>query len=431
MKSNFSRFVKSFLVSSAVLALPVFVFAQQIIGFTAALTGGTYQVGTDSTNGVVSITPSADDIAVTLDPGQFVRLTTTDRKEVSLSDTSGLTISSECDSTNYIIRIEVPSTGSQRSFTITPTSTTCTTGGGGGSSSTSSGGGGGGGGGGGISLPATVSTTVSTTVSSPAPVVVTPTVPVAPVSVVSSATFSKDLAPGALGEDVSRLQELLATDKLIYPEGLVTGYFGSLTVKAVRAFQAKYGIAQVGRVGPQTRAKLAEIFGTGQPPAAVSVPAAPVAAGLTGLTKELDHGARGDDVKALQEFLAKDASIYPEGLVTGYYGPATTRAVKRFQATYGISQVGRVGPATLKKLQEVMGAAPAPAATITPAQPPAPAPVPVVVPVPTPSPAPVTTPAVTPAPAPAPAPTGLTPDPETTGGFKYRQAPGAACVACM
>lgn len=414
MKSNFSRFVKSFLIFSAVLALPVFVFAQQIVGFTAALTGGTYQVGTDSTNGVVSITPSADDISVTLDPGQFVRLTTTDRKEVSLSDSSGLTLSSDCDSTNYIIRIEVPSTGSQRTFTITPTSTTCTTGGGGGGSSTGSGGGGGGGGGG-ISLPSSSAVSVST----PAPVssvTATPAPVPAPASVsTASAVFAKDLAFGALGGDVSRLQELLAADKSIYPEGLVTGYFGSLTVKAVRAFQAKYGISQVGRVGPQTRAKLAEIFGTGQPPAAVSVPAAPVAAGLTGLTKELSQGVRGDDVKALQEFLAKDASIYPEGLVTGYFGSLTVKAVRAFQAKYGISQVGRVGPVTLKKLQEVMGAAPT---------------LPVAAPVPVPTPVPVA-PAVTPAPVPVPAPTGLTPDPETTGGFKYRQAPGAACVACM
>ncbi|HBT81335.1 TPA: hypothetical protein DEB04_01250 [Candidatus Giovannonibacteria bacterium] len=152
-------------------------------------------------------------------------------------------------------------------------------------------------------------------------------------------------------EEVTKLQTLLASDKSVYPEGLITGYFGNLTREAVRRFQAKYGISQVGRVGPLTRAKLAEIFGAGQTPSAVPTPAAPVAAGLT---RELERGMTGDDVRTLQEFLAKDNAIYPEGLVTGYYGSLTTSAVKRIQAQYGISQVGRVGPLTLQKLNELM-----------------------------------------------------------------------------
>jgi peptidoglycan hydrolase-like protein with peptidoglycan-binding domain len=65
--------------------------------------------------------------------------------------------------------------------------------------------------------------------------------------------------------DVKRLQQLLATDSEIYPEGLTTGYFGNLTQKAVQRFQEKYNIATAGDpgygyVGPKTRAKLAEVF---------------------------------------------------------------------------------------------------------------------------------------------------------------------------
>ncbi|MFY9462445.1 MAG: peptidoglycan-binding protein [Candidatus Sungiibacteriota bacterium] len=389
MNKNFRKLVKSLVAAAALLIIaPALVFAQQIVGFEAALTGGTYHVGTDSTNGVVSITVSADDIQVTLDPGQFIRLDTTGRKEVTLSDTAGLTISTECTSVDYNTRISVPSTGSQRTITITPSSTTCSTGSSGAGTTSS---GGGGGGGGPIILP-------SAPAPAPAPAP-TPAAP-APVAPAVSATFGSDLALGSRGDDVTRLQQLLASDPSIYPEGSVTGYFGSLTVKAVRAFQAKYGISQLGRVGPATRAKLAEIFAAGQPPAAVPTPAAPVAASLT---RELNPGARGDDVKTLQEFLAKDKSIYPEGLATGYYGPATTNAVKRFQEKYGISAVGRVGPATLKKLQEVMGVAPAPAA-------PAPVPAPASAPAPAPAPAPT--------PAPAPAVPGLTPDPATQQPFQ-------------
>lgn len=53
-------------------------------------------------------------------------------------------------------------------------------------------------------------------------------------------------------------------------------------------------------------------------------------------TRFLKQGLEGDDVANLQIFLARDREIYPEGLVTGYFGPATERALKRFQSKYGI-----------------------------------------------------------------------------------------------
>lgn len=57
----------------------------------------------------------------------------------------------------------------------------------------------------------------------------------------------------------------------------------------------------------------------------------------------------------VQNFLAKDPDVYPEGSVTGFFGPATQRAVKRFQEKHGIEPVGFVGPATRAKLNELMG----------------------------------------------------------------------------
>lgn len=68
--------------------------------------------------------------------------------------------------------------------------------------------------------------------------------------------FRSQLRQGLTGEEVTLLQELLATDNDIYPEGLVTGFFGPLTLKAVLRFQEKYGIEAVGEVGPQTRRAL-------------------------------------------------------------------------------------------------------------------------------------------------------------------------------
>ncbi|OGZ42354.1 MAG: hypothetical protein A2718_02205 [Candidatus Ryanbacteria bacterium RIFCSPHIGHO2_01_FULL_44_130] len=72
-------------------------------------------------------------------------------------------------------------------------------------------------------------------------------------------------------------------------------------------------------------------------------------------SRELDEGMSGDDVSTLQQFLAQDPELYPEGLITGYYGSLTTDAVRRFQTRYGLSQVGRVGPQTLAKLNEIFG----------------------------------------------------------------------------
>ena len=71
------------------------------------------------------------------------------------------------------------------------------------------------------------------------------------------------------------------------------------------------------------------------------------------LTRPLSLGMRGNDVKSLQEFLARDPKIYPEGLATGYFGQKTQMAVKKWQQKYGIEAVGIVGPKTIAKLKEI------------------------------------------------------------------------------
>ena len=77
--------------------------------------------------------------------------------------------------------------------------------------------------------------------------------------------FTHNLQFGDIGEDVKQLQMFLKNQGIeIYPEGLVTGYFGMLTQKAVQRFQVKYNIVSSGTpkttgfgyVGPKTRAKI-------------------------------------------------------------------------------------------------------------------------------------------------------------------------------
>ena len=88
-----------------------------------------------------------------------------------------------------------------------------------------------------------------------------------------SAYFTANLEHGSKGEDVTKLQEclssLLAADGTkIYPEGTISGYFGSKTEKAVIKFQEEYsekilspaGLAKgTGKVRQMTRAVLDEV----------------------------------------------------------------------------------------------------------------------------------------------------------------------------
>jgi hypothetical protein len=87
------------------------------------------------------------------------------------------------------------------------------------------------------------------------------------------------------------------------------------------------------------------------------------ASALTTVSSTLDFGATGGDVTALQQFLATDATIYPEGLVTGYFGSLTMAAVQRFQCKQSIvcsgdassTGYGRVGPRTLAAINAAIG----------------------------------------------------------------------------
>src|SRR3989344_217809 len=62
-------------------------------------------------------------------------------------------------------------------------------------------------------------------------------------------------------------------------------------------------------------------------------------------------GYKGDDVKIVQQYLATDSSIYPEGLVTGYYGPLTKKALEKFQEKNGLNKTGEFDEDTKKELE--------------------------------------------------------------------------------
>lgn len=66
------------------------------------------------------------------------------------------------------------------------------------------------------------------------------------------------------------------------------------------------------------------------------------------LSRNLGLGARGDDVKSIQQMLAEDPESDFHGGVTGFFGPMTAKAMMNFQIRNGIasSTTGMIGNLT-------------------------------------------------------------------------------------
>lgn len=211
-----------------------------------------------------SITVDSASFSVTLSVGRAFGVTSSDRRKFTVDPLTYVTLTNTCNSSESSVVMNTSQGTGSITVTVTPSTTaTC-------NQDSDSGSGAGGGGGGSIAsynYGATPATPATPGVS-PA----TPATPAAPaltnassVAQAVSPAFNKDLVLGHKNDDVKRLQQLLAQDKDIYPNGLATGFFGPATMKAVKAFQKKHGLPQVGRVGPATRAKLQEVFGASAP----------------------------------------------------------------------------------------------------------------------------------------------------------------------
>ncbi|MEJ0053265.1 MAG: peptidoglycan-binding domain-containing protein [bacterium] len=71
----------------------------------------------------------------------------------------------------------------------------------------------------------------------------------------SAFNFSTDLTVGSTGDAVTALQETLIADIYLKIDA-PTGYFGPMTLAAVKLWQAAHGVPATGYVGPLTRAAL-------------------------------------------------------------------------------------------------------------------------------------------------------------------------------
>jgi peptidoglycan hydrolase-like protein with peptidoglycan-binding domain len=72
------------------------------------------------------------------------------------------------------------------------------------------------------------------------------------------------------------------------------------------------------------------------------------------LTDDLSFGATNDSITRIQKLLATDSEIYADGTISGFFGPKTQDALRRFQTRFGLDPVGVVGPSTKAILEAFM-----------------------------------------------------------------------------
>lgn len=247
-----------------------------------ALSSPNIQLTIVSGSQATSLTVNAGDIVVTIPTGSTFTVRSPSRDLTVAGAPADTIIATECTS-GGVRKVTITSQNtSNTSLTITPTDSQC--------SPTTSGGGGGGGT---YSPPLTPTTTTIATTTQLTVATTTPDLKAqiavllerlaalqaqvralgGTVSTVASGQIPKEAIPlagaykkplvrGASNPDVAALQVLLkALGQKIYPEGIVSGYFGPLTQQAVQRFQLAYGVAKegdpgFGTVGPKTRAKL-------------------------------------------------------------------------------------------------------------------------------------------------------------------------------
>jgi len=129
-----------------------------------------------------------------------------------------------------------------------------------------------------------------------------------------------------------------------FSPGAIDGRMGPATQAAIKAFQAKNGLQVDGIVGPATATKL---FGTAPlavTPATSTIGGTPVAP----VTYEAPSIAVAPTVLDVQTALKKAG--YDPGPLDGKMGPATSAAIRAFQAAHGLQVDGIVGNQTKSAL---------------------------------------------------------------------------------
>ncbi|HEY6959411.1 MAG TPA: N-acetylmuramoyl-L-alanine amidase [Candidatus Limnocylindria bacterium] len=148
---------------------------------------------------------------------------------------------------------------------------------------------------------------------------------------------------GDTGESVYQLQRDLVALGFLASADLAggEGIFGPHTLAALQSFQSANGVPATGYYGALSQAALSRALVSGAPAASSSVPQV-----------DLFPGDESDAVAQLQSALQQRGYM---DRVTGYFGPMTQDAVRRFQADHGIIATGNYGPLTRAALARDVG----------------------------------------------------------------------------
>ncbi|HRH30755.1 MAG TPA: peptidoglycan-binding protein [Candidatus Paceibacterota bacterium] len=158
--------------------------------------------------------------------------------------------------------------------------------------------------------------------------------------------LKSNLKLGDKNDEVGHLQELLAIDPSIYPEGLVTNYFGPLTENAVKKSQEKAGLALTGQVDEKTR-EVVILNSVKQ-----KITERNDIVEIKYLSTDMKQGIKGENVSYLQKYLIAKGFL-KEGFSTGYFGDMTKKAIIDFQQKNSIIPAsGYVGQKTRAKILE-------------------------------------------------------------------------------
>lgn len=157
--------------------------------------------------------------------------------------------------------------------------------------------------------------------------------------------FPEELSLGDTGVYVRVAQYYLAViaqNLDTVPEIDIDGIFGPRTEAAVKAFQRDYGLPETGIIDERTWNDMYNVYRgivESTPEYYTGVPVAPYPGFV------LSIGMRGNEVRLLQEYLAKLSEVYPEIpqiAVDGVFGPATRSAVMAAQQLFGLPVTGIV-----------------------------------------------------------------------------------------
>ncbi len=166
----------------------------------------------------------------------------------------------------------------------------------------------------------------------------------------SSSTSSSDddmLKVGTKSEAVRQLQQNLKS--LGYYDGSITGNYGNLTKEAVYSFQRSNGLSADGVAGAKTlaaiRSKLSKNGSSNSTTTVTSTSTSTSVSSSLGTATALIEGAKGSEVKKLQQMLA--ALGFFSGNQTGNFGSLTKKAVIDFQKSKGLTADGIAGAKTL------------------------------------------------------------------------------------